>query len=237
MLADTTVRTLFVRRMCVRVCVSTFLCASTWRVHVWRRSARSLVRIAAIIWELRALATWNPPKVQLQTHNNPTPTPTGASARTAGLPSSIIGIGAVFLSFRILRAASPPFGAMVKEQAELEGQYRFVHSRLITNAEEVAFYGGEQVGAVGLECMHAPAYWCRCTGCDTSHARSIYSSSESELFVSVMTVVLVGRPATSTGNMATLTDGRCLFCFLLCFVTAHTWMDARTHGRAPVGKG
>ena len=43
------------------------------------------------------------------------------------------------------KAASPPFGAMVKEQAELEGQYRFVHSRLIANAEEVAFYGGEAV--------------------------------------------------------------------------------------------
>lgn len=51
----------------------------------------------------------------------------------------------MLLSFRILKAASPPFGAMVKEQAELEGQYRFVHSRLISNSEEVAFYGGEKV--------------------------------------------------------------------------------------------
>ena len=34
---------------------------------------------------------------------------------------------------------------MIKEQAELNGQYRFVHSRLIANSEEVAFYGGEQV--------------------------------------------------------------------------------------------
>ena len=62
-----------------------------------------------------------------------------------GAPSTLIGLGAVYLSARVLKAASPPFGAMVKEQAELEGQYRFVHSRLIANAEEVAFYGGEAV--------------------------------------------------------------------------------------------
>ena len=66
------------------------------------------------------------------------------------VPSGAIGLGAVWLSARVLRAASPPFGAMVKEQAELEGQYRHVHSRLIANAEEVAFYGGHDVERASL---------------------------------------------------------------------------------------
>lgn len=34
---------------------------------------------------------------------------------------------------------------MVAEQAQLEGEFRYTHSRLITNAEEVAFYGGHKI--------------------------------------------------------------------------------------------
>eukprot|EP01013_Petalomonas_cantuscygni_P010266 TRINITY_DN2331_c0_g1_i1.p1 TRINITY_DN2331_c0_g1~~TRINITY_DN2331_c0_g1_i1.p1 ORF type:complete len:787 (+),score=183.31 TRINITY_DN2331_c0_g1_i1:76-2436(+) len=46
---------------------------------------------------------------------------------------------------RILRLAAPPFAKLVSEQTQLEGELRFVHSRLLTNAEEVAFYGGEKI--------------------------------------------------------------------------------------------
>ncbi|KAJ3050640.1 hypothetical protein HK097_008379 [Rhizophlyctis rosea] len=42
----------------------------------------------------------------------------------------------------ILRAATPAFGKLAAEEAKLEGNFRSAHSRLITNAEEIAFYNG-----------------------------------------------------------------------------------------------
>lgn len=42
----------------------------------------------------------------------------------------------------VLRALTPPFGKMVAEEQKLEGEFRFVHSRLIENAEEVALFDG-----------------------------------------------------------------------------------------------
>lgn len=45
----------------------------------------------------------------------------------------------------ILRAATPPFGKLAAEEAKLEGDFRTAHSRLITNAEEIAFYNGEEL--------------------------------------------------------------------------------------------
>eukprot|EP01114_Cavostelium_apophysatum_P012034 TRINITY_DN2671_c0_g1_i1.p1 TRINITY_DN2671_c0_g1~~TRINITY_DN2671_c0_g1_i1.p1 ORF type:complete len:702 (+),score=181.95 TRINITY_DN2671_c0_g1_i1:86-2191(+) len=44
----------------------------------------------------------------------------------------------------ILRNSTPPFGRLVAEQQQLEGNFRFGHSRVITNSEEIAFYGGAE---------------------------------------------------------------------------------------------
>ncbi len=43
-----------------------------------------------------------------------------------------------------LRYFTPPFGRLTEAQQTLEGNFRFVHSRIITNAEEIAFYNGHE---------------------------------------------------------------------------------------------
>ncbi|CAG8551295.1 10878_t:CDS:2 [Acaulospora colombiana] len=49
------------------------------------------------------------------------------------------------ISSVVLRALTPPFGKMVAEEQKLEGEFRFSHSRVIENAEEIAFYAGHEV--------------------------------------------------------------------------------------------
>ncbi|KAF2114639.1 ABC transporter transmembrane region 2-domain-containing protein [Lophiotrema nucula] len=50
----------------------------------------------------------------------------------------------VQLSANIMRALTPPFGRYVADEARLEGEFRFQHSRLIDYSEEVALYHGHE---------------------------------------------------------------------------------------------
>ncbi|KAI8336782.1 ABC transporter transmembrane region 2-domain-containing protein [Chlamydoabsidia padenii] len=43
---------------------------------------------------------------------------------------------------KLLRAVTPSFGKLAAIEAKLEGDFRNAHTRLITNAEEIAFYNG-----------------------------------------------------------------------------------------------
>lgn len=45
----------------------------------------------------------------------------------------------------LLRRVSPAFGRLAAREARLEGDFRNAHARLITNAEEIAFYKGERL--------------------------------------------------------------------------------------------
>ncbi|KAK3683764.1 ABC transporter transmembrane region 2-domain-containing protein [Podospora appendiculata] len=69
---------------------------------------------------------------------------------TISLSKSVGGEGVVFMSLlvqlsaSVMRALTPPFGKYVADEARLEGEFRFQHSRLIDHSEEVALYGGHE---------------------------------------------------------------------------------------------
>ncbi|TAQ86183.1 hypothetical protein B7494_g5477 [Chlorociboria aeruginascens] len=66
------------------------------------------------------------------------------------LSKSVGGEGLFFMSLlvqlsaSVMRALTPPFGKYVADEARLEGEFRFEHSRIIDYSEEVALYNGHE---------------------------------------------------------------------------------------------
>ncbi|KAJ9165092.1 ABC transporter transmembrane region 2 [Coniochaeta hoffmannii] len=69
---------------------------------------------------------------------------------TYSLSKSVGGEGVVLMSLlvqlsaNVMRALTPPFGKYVADEARLEGEFRFQHSRLIDHSEEIALYAGHE---------------------------------------------------------------------------------------------
>lgn len=67
---------------------------------------------------------------------------------TYALSKSVGSEGVIFMSLlvqlsaNLMRVLTPPFGKYVADEARLEGEFRFQHSRLIDYSEEIALYGG-----------------------------------------------------------------------------------------------
>jgi len=57
----------------------------------------------------------------------------------------------VQVSANVMRVLTPPFGRYVADEARLEGEYRFSHSKLIDSSEEVALYGGHDAEKTTLD--------------------------------------------------------------------------------------
>lgn len=67
-------------------------------------------------------------------------------------------LAGIFLNYivttAILRQFSPAFGSLAAKEAHLEGDYRNAHSRIITNAEEIAFYDGASIEKLSLGVLY-----------------------------------------------------------------------------------
>jgi ATP-binding cassette, subfamily D (ALD), member 2 len=57
----------------------------------------------------------------------------------------LLGFFVISTTAHIMRIVSPKFGQLASEEASRNGYLRHIHSRIITNAEEIAFYGGHKV--------------------------------------------------------------------------------------------
>ncbi|EGD89541.2 uncharacterized protein TERG_05778 [Trichophyton rubrum CBS 118892] len=66
-------------------------------------------------------------------------------------PLALTGILSGYIgTASLLRGHSPPFGKLKAVEGKKEGDFRSLHSRLLANAEEIAFYGGADIERVFL---------------------------------------------------------------------------------------
>jgi ATP-binding cassette, subfamily D (ALD), peroxisomal long-chain fatty acid import protein len=72
-------------------------------------------------------------------------------SKNVGMEGLFIMSLLVQLSANMMRALTPPFGKYVADEARLEGEFRFQHTRLIDYSEEVALYHGHEAEKDNLD--------------------------------------------------------------------------------------
>ena len=68
-----------------------------------------------------------------------------------GFKSTAMLYSYMLLGFGILRYTAPNFSELVQQSASTKGAFRFVHARLRTHGESVAFFGGDEIE--GRQCQ------------------------------------------------------------------------------------
>jgi ATP-binding cassette subfamily D (ALD) protein 2 len=93
--------------------------------HVWSQISKPTLDLVLNIWQI----------IQISMRQG----------KGTGLPALIAAYVVIQITSKLLRMMRPPFGKMVEKQASLEGRLRSIHSRLIQNSEEIAFYRGHEI--------------------------------------------------------------------------------------------
>ncbi|KAI8640593.1 ABC transporter transmembrane region 2-domain-containing protein [Parasitella parasitica] len=71
--------------------------------------------------------------------------------QSVGFEAVFLGSLIINISSVVMRNYTPSFGKMVAEEQKLEGEFRFRHSRLIENAEEIALFDGQEIEKTELD--------------------------------------------------------------------------------------
>ncbi|SAM05940.1 hypothetical protein [Absidia glauca] len=72
-------------------------------------------------------------------------------SRNVGFEGVFIASLIIRLSSVVMRKYTPSFGKMVAEEQRLEGEFRFRHSRIIENSEEIALFEGQDIEKTVLD--------------------------------------------------------------------------------------
>uniref|UniRef100_U5ESG0 Putative long-chain acyl-coa transporter n=1 Tax=Corethrella appendiculata TaxID=1370023 RepID=U5ESG0_9DIPT len=107
----------------------------------------------------------------------------------------------------IMRVVSPKFGQLVSEEASRNGYLRHIHSKIITNAEEIAFYGGHKVELMQLQ----DAYNRLVTQMNTIFSQKLWFIMLEQFFMKYVWsgtgMIMVSLPILTTSHIKPKIDG------------------------------
>lgn len=121
-----------------------------------------------------------------------------AGSHGAGAPSLMLVY--LLLSGAFLTAMRRPLGKLTVEEQKLEGEVRFVNSRLIANAEEIAFYGGNRKEASILSNTFKRLVHHLRTSMEFRFATGVVDNIVAKYFATVVGYYVVSRPFLAVGD-------------------------------------
>jgi ATP-binding cassette, subfamily D (ALD), member 3 len=121
-----------------------------------------------------------------------------AGSHGVGAPSLMLVY--LLVSGAVLTAMRRPLGKLTVEEQKLEGEVRFVNSRLIANAEEIAFYGGNRKEASILTSSFKRLVHHLRTSMEFRFATGVVDNIVAKYFATVVGYYVVSRPFLAVGD-------------------------------------